>query len=90
MLAGENMPSYYLSFKCDACGKIAVAPILGVSSHKQEELFSPDAAYEATCEDNHKSVYFVSQLVKVHRKLSALERAGEPELLDDDRFIDIE
>jgi hypothetical protein len=83
------MASYYLSFKCDTCGKIAVAPILGMSTSKQEELFAADATHDAKCEDGHKSVYFTNQLIGVHRKLSEFERATEPELLGDDRFADI-
>jgi len=83
------MASYYPSFKCEVCGKIAVAPIIGINTYKQEEVLSPDATYNATCEDGHRSIYFGSQIVKVHRKLSPLERQSEPELLEDHRFVDI-
>jgi len=84
------MPSYYFSFKCDVCGEIAVAPIIGVNSLRQEELFAKDATYDAACEKGHKSTYFRSQIVEVHRKLSSLEKQLEPELLGDDRFVDID
>lgn len=84
------MASYHLSFKCDTCEEIAVASIVGINTYRQEEIFSTNAAYEAVCNNGHRSTYFVAQLVEVHRKLSPLERQAEPELLEDDRFVDIE
>ncbi|MGH9756772.1 MAG: hypothetical protein ACRD4M_03480, partial [Candidatus Acidiferrales bacterium] len=71
-------------------GKVAVCSILAVSSHKQEGIFAQDHTYDATCADGHKSIYFLNQMVEVHRKLSPLEQQTEPELLNDDRFVDLE
>jgi hypothetical protein len=84
------MASYYLSFKCDFCERIVVAAITGINTNRQEEIFSPDATYDATCEDGHRSTYFRNQITEVHRKLSPLERQAEPGLLADRRFVDIE
>jgi hypothetical protein len=83
------MPSYYLSFKCDFCDKTIVAAITGINTYKQEDIFSPDATYDATCEDGHRSTYFRNQIAEIHRKLSPLERQTAPELLGDRRFVDI-
>jgi hypothetical protein len=83
------MASYYLSFKCDFCDKIAVVAITGINTYKQEEIFSADATYDATCERGHRSTYFRNQITEIHRKLSLLERQTEPELLGDRRFVDI-
>ena len=81
------MASYYLSFKCDTCGEIAVAAI-GLSPDRQQELFSADSMYEAQCQQGHQSTYFIAQLVEIHRKLTQLERE-DPNLLKDDTFVDI-
>ena len=83
------MPSYYLTFRCDNCGEAAIAPIIGLSSRKQDQLFASDAKYDATCANGHRSTYFCSELIRVHRKLSPMERQTEPELLGDERFTDI-
>ncbi len=85
-----RMASYYLSFKCDTCGEIAVAPVLGVNLTRHDEIFASNATHDSTCAKGHKSVYFTNQIVAVHRKLSPSERASFPELLNDERFIDIE
>ncbi len=82
------MASYYLSFRCDLCEEIAVAAIIRMD--RQEEIFAPKTTYPARCENGHRSTYFLSQLIKVHRKLSPIERQTEPELLGDRRFVDIE
>lgn len=83
------MASYYFSFKCDTCGKIAVAAI-GISVERQDEIFSEDMTYDAACEDGHKSTYFRQQIAEVHRKLTPLERREFPELLGDSRFVDVD
>jgi len=72
------------------CKHRVVVPLIGIDSRTQDEMLSPDAMFEGTCEAGHKSVYFVSQLIEVCRKLSSLERATEPELIEDDRFRDIQ
>jgi hypothetical protein len=85
------MASYYLTFRCDVCGENAVHPIIGVNTYRQEELFSPTEKYPASCKNGHQSIYFLAQLLQpVPRKLTPLERETEPELLGDDRFVDIE
>ncbi len=84
------MASYYLSFRCDLCEEIAAAAIIGMDTYRQEEIFAPKTTYPASCENGHRSTYFLSQLIKVHRKLSPIERQTEPELLGDRRFVDIE
>ena len=83
------MASYYLSFRCDFCDKITVVAITGISTYRQEEVFSPYATYDATCNGGHRSSYFRKQITEIHRKLSPLERQTEPELLGDRRFIDV-
>jgi hypothetical protein len=84
------MASYYLSFRCDLCEELAGAAIIGLETHRQDEIFAPETTYPATCKNGHRSTYFLSQLIKVHRKLMPIERQIEPKLIGDHRFVDIQ
>jgi hypothetical protein len=84
------MASYYLRFRCDLCEELAFAAIIGLNTCRQEEIFAPKTTYPASCGNGHRSTYFLSQLIKVHRKLSPIERQTEPDLLGDRRFLDME
>jgi hypothetical protein len=83
------MASYYLSFKCDMCEEFAVKAIFGISTNRQEEILSPTATHGAVCDNGHYSTYFQSQIVKIHRKLTLIERQTQRDLLGDERFVDI-
>lgn len=83
------MAFYYFSFKCDTCGDVAVSA-KGIGVERQDELFSKDATFDAACQRGHKSTYFLPQIVEVHRKLTPLERQEYPEIVGDNRFVDIE
>lgn len=83
------MATYYFSFECDKCGKTAFVAI-GADVKRQDEILAEDMTYDAVCEDKHESAYFFKQILDVHRKLTPLEKQMYPELLQDDRFVDIE
>lgn len=63
---------------------------IGIGAERQDELFADDATFDASCKNGHESIYFLAQVIEVHRKLTPLERKAYPEALGDDRFVDIE
>ncbi|MHB8525394.1 MAG: hypothetical protein ACYDD2_04460 [Candidatus Acidiferrales bacterium] len=83
------MASYYFVFECDKCGKPAIA-IIGASVRRQDEIISENMTYDAVCNNKHESTYFFKQILDVQRKLTPQEKQENPELLGDDRFVDIE
>jgi hypothetical protein len=83
------MASYFLKFKCNRCGEVAVSSILGLPARKQDDVFEREGRHRASCNNGHESAYFLSKSIEVLRTLSSVERQNTPELLRDIRFFDI-